>query len=80
MVVDTITLSTNKNVSPSNNEAMKEMVEAAKVNDVRVWYEFPEVGNIFTVAGNTSQQLFFKELTPEQFAAGLQASVDTKAK
>jgi raffinose/stachyose/melibiose transport system substrate-binding protein len=80
MVVDTITLTTNKNVSPSNNETMKEMVEAAKVNDVRVWYEYPEVGNVFTVAGNNAQALFLKEMTPEQFAAALQASIDPKAK
>jgi len=80
MVVDTITLSTNKNVTPSNNETMKEMVEASKVNDVRVWYEYPEVGSVFTVAGNNAQALFLKEMTPEQFAAALQASVDPKAK
>jgi ABC-type glycerol-3-phosphate transport system substrate-binding protein len=80
MVVDTITLTTNKNVKPSNNETMKEMVEASKVNDVRVWYEYPEVGDIFTVAGKNSQALFLKEMTPEEFAAALQATVDPKAK
>jgi hypothetical protein len=59
---------------------MKEMVEASKVNDVRVWYEYPEVGDIFTIAGKNSQALFLKEMTPEDFAAALQASVNPKAK
>ena len=80
MVVDNITLTTNKNVKPSNNQTMKEMVEASKVNDVRVWYEYPEVGDIFTIAGKNSQALFLKEMTPEDFAAALQASVNPKAK
>jgi hypothetical protein len=56
------------------------MVEASKVNDVRVWYEYPEVGDIFTIAGKNSQALFLKEMTPEDFAAALQASVNPKAK
>jgi ABC-type glycerol-3-phosphate transport system substrate-binding protein len=80
MVVDTITLTTNKNVKPSNNQTMKEMVEASRVNDVRVWYEYPEVGDVFTVAGKDAQALFLKEMTPEDFAAALQASVNPKAK
>jgi raffinose/stachyose/melibiose transport system substrate-binding protein len=75
MVVDTITLSTNKNVTPSNNEVMKQMVEASRVNDVRVWYEYPEVGDVFSAAGNNAQALFLKEMTPEQFAQTLQDSV-----
>lgn len=80
MVVDTITLTTNKNVKPSNNQTMKEMVEASKVNDVRVWYEYPEVGDVFTVAGKNAQSLFLKEMSPEDFAAALQATVNPKAK
>jgi len=75
MIADTITLTTNKNVSPAHNEVMKEMVEASKVNDVRVFYEFPEVGDIYATAGTNSQPLFLKEMSPEDFAAALQATV-----
>ena len=80
MVVDTITLSTNKNVLPSNNETMKEMVEAAKVNDVRVWYEYPEVADVFNAAGANAQALFLKEMTPEEFSQILQDAVKPDAK
>jgi raffinose/stachyose/melibiose transport system substrate-binding protein len=80
MVVDSITLTTNKAVEPSNNAVMKEMIEASKSNDVRVWYEFPEVGNVFAAIGTNAQQLFLGEMTPDAFAAALQATVDPKAK
>ena len=80
MVVDSITLTTNKNVEPSNNPVMKEMVEASKSNDVRVWYEFPEVGNVFAAIGTNAQALFLGEMTPEAFAAALQATVTPGAK
>lgn len=80
MVVDNIALSTNKNVSPANNPVMQEMVEASKVNNARVWYELPEVGNVYSAVGTNAQQLYLKELSPEDFSAVLQAAVDTKAK
>jgi raffinose/stachyose/melibiose transport system substrate-binding protein len=80
MVVDTITLTTTKGVVPSNNRAMQEMIEASRVNDVRVWYEFPETGNVFAAVGNNAQQLFLGEMSPEDFAKALQAAVDPKAK
>jgi len=80
MVVDTITLTTTKGVVPSNNHAMQEMIEASRVNDVRVWYEFPETGNVFAAVGANAQQLFLGEMSPEDFAKALQAVVDPKAK
>jgi raffinose/stachyose/melibiose transport system substrate-binding protein len=80
MIADTITLTTNKNVSPAHNEVMKEMVEASKVDDVRVWYEFPEVGDVFATIGTNSQALFLKEMSPQDFAAALQATVKPGAK
>ncbi len=79
MVVDTITLTTTKGVVPSNNRAMREMIEASRVNDVRVWYEFPETGNVFAAVGNNAQPLFLGEMSPEDFAKALQASVTPKA-
>lgn len=51
IVVDTITLSTSSQVLSSNNPVMAEMVAAAKSNDVRVWFEYPEVGKVFSTGG-----------------------------
>jgi raffinose/stachyose/melibiose transport system substrate-binding protein len=75
MLTDAVTLPTNKNVVPSKNEVLREMVEASKSNDVRVWYEFAELSDAFTAAGNNSQQLFLNEMTPEQYSAAVQAAV-----
>jgi raffinose/stachyose/melibiose transport system substrate-binding protein len=80
MVVDTITLSTNKNVVPSDNEVMKQMIEASRSNDVRVWYELPETGAVMGAMRENSQALFLGEMTPEEFAQKLQDAVDVNAK
>ncbi len=79
MVVDTITLTTTKGVEPSNNPVMREMIEASRVNDVRVWYEFPETANVFAAVGANAQQLFLGEMSPEDFAKAMQAAVTPKA-
>jgi raffinose/stachyose/melibiose transport system substrate-binding protein len=80
MVVDTITLTTTKGVLPSNNRVMQEMIEASKVNDVRVWYEFPQIGNVYAAIGTNAQPLFVGEMSPEDFAQALQNAVDLQAK
>lgn len=77
MVVDTITMSTNKNVVPSNNRIMKEMVEASHHNDIRVFYELPETSKTWSVAQQNTSALFLKEITPEEFSARMQAAVVT---
>ena len=46
MVVDTITLTTTKGVLPSNNRVMAEMLKAGESRDVRVFYEFPQTGDV----------------------------------
>ncbi|HEX3347244.1 MAG TPA: extracellular solute-binding protein [Acetobacteraceae bacterium] len=79
MVVDTITLSTSTEVLPSDNRVMKEMIEASHVNDVRVWFEFPQVGKVFSTAGLKAQSLFLGELLPEDFAKALQDTVNPAA-
>lgn len=75
MVVDTITLSTTKGVVPSENRVIKEMIEAALSNDVRVFYELPETGAVFSAAQQNVGALFLGEITPEEFAARLQEAV-----
>lgn len=79
MVLDTITLSTSREVQPSNDRVMREVMEAAEVNDTRVWFEVPQVARVFTVAGTQAQPLFLGELPVEEFAARVQAAVDTAA-
>ena len=80
MLTDAVTLPTNKNVTPSNNEVMKEMVLAGRSNDTRVWYEYGNLGDAFSAAGNNSQQLFLKQMTPEDFSAALQATIKPTSK
>ncbi len=75
MVADTITLSNTVGVSPSDNPVMKEMVEASLSNDVRVFYEFPETGDVFAAIQENAASLFLGEITPEEFSAKLQAVV-----
>jgi raffinose/stachyose/melibiose transport system substrate-binding protein len=80
MVVDTITLTTTKGILPSNNRVMQEMIDATKSNNVRVWFEFPETGNVFAAVGANAQALFLGEMSPEDFSKALQDAVDLKAK
>lgn len=80
MVVDTITLSTSKEVAPSDNRVMSEMLAAAKSNDVRVWFEYPETGKVYSTVGMKAQSLFLGELSPQDFAQALQDTIDPKAK
>jgi raffinose/stachyose/melibiose transport system substrate-binding protein len=79
MVVDTITLSTSKEVLPSDNRVMTEMIHASRSNDVRVWFEFPQVGKVFSTVGLKAQPLFLGELSPEDFAKALQDTVNPAA-
>jgi raffinose/stachyose/melibiose transport system substrate-binding protein len=79
-VVDTITLTTTKGILPSNNRVMQEMIEASKVNDVRVWYEFSQIGNVYAAVGANAEPLFLGEMSPEDFAQALQKTVDLQAK
>jgi len=80
MVVDSITLSNTVGIAPSDNEAMKQMIDASHSNDVRVWYEFPETGDVFAAVQQNSQALFLKQMTPEEFSAKLQAAVKPSGK
>lgn len=80
MVIDTITLSTSTEVQPSDNRVMQEVIAAAKVNDIRAWFEVPEVTRVFATVGQRSQSLAVGELSPVQFAAALQATIDPTAK
>ncbi|MET1416657.1 extracellular solute-binding protein [Roseibium sp. HPY-6] len=75
MVVDTITMSTSANVSPSDNRILDEFTTAAKSNDVRVFYELPETGNVWSVAQQNVAALFLGEMTPQAFSEALQAAV-----
>ncbi len=58
---------------------MSQMITASKSNDVRVWYEFPETGDVFAAVQQNAQALFLKQMTPEDFAAKLQAAVKPSA-
>ncbi len=80
MVVDTINLTTTKGVLPSNNRVMEEMINATKSNNVRVWFEFPQTGNVFAAVGTNVQALFLGEMSPEDFSKAMQDAVDLKAK
>jgi len=79
MVVDSITLSNTVGIAPSNNPVMSQMITASKSNDVRVWYEFPETGDVFAAVQQNAQALFLKQMTPEEFSAKLQAAVKPSA-
>jgi raffinose/stachyose/melibiose transport system substrate-binding protein len=79
MVIDTITLSTSREVQPSDSRVMHEMIAAAAVNDVRAWFEIPEVVKVFSAAGTQSQSLFIGELSVEAFAKALQDTIDPAA-
>lgn len=79
MVIDTITLSTSTEVQPSDNRVMQEMVAAAKANDLRVWFELPEVAQVFSATGLKAQSLFLGETSPEQFAQALQDTINPAA-
>lgn len=76
MVVDTITLTTTKGVVPSDNRVMKEMIEAGRSNDVRVFYELPETGGVFSAIQKNAAALFLGELTPQEFSEIVQAAVE----
>ncbi len=75
MVVDTITMTTNKNVVPTDNRILEEFGVARASNDVRVFYELPEVGSVFGAAQNNIAALLLGEMTPEAFSELLQAEV-----
>ncbi len=75
MVVDTITMTTNKNVVPAENRILEEFIEAARSNDMRVFYELPETGNVWAVAQQNTAALFLGEMTPEAFAELIQDAV-----
>jgi len=79
MVVDSITLSNTVGIAPSNNPAMTQMIDASHSNDVRVWYEFPETGDVFAAVQQNAQALFLGQMTPEDFSAKLQAAVKPSA-
>ena len=79
MVLDTITLSTSREVQTTNDRVMREVMAAAEVNDIRVWFEIPQVTRVFTVAGTQAQSLFLGEQSVEAFAAQVQASIDPSA-
>ena len=75
MVVDTITLTTTEGVVPSDNRVMKEMIEAGRSNDVRVFYELPETGAVFGAIQQNAAALFLGEMSPEDFSQVLQDAV-----
>ena len=75
MVVDTITLTTTEGVVPSDNRVMKEMIEASRSNDVRVFYELPETGGVFGAIQQNAAALFLGEMSPEDFSQVLQDAV-----
>jgi hypothetical protein len=74
MVADSITLTTVKDIVPSDNPVLAEMVRAA-INDVRVWYEIPATGAVLDVFGTEGQKLFTGDLTVEEFAKLVQESI-----
>ncbi|UWQ17221.1 ABC transporter substrate-binding protein [Jannaschia sp. M317] len=75
MVVDSITMSTSKNVAPEGNRILDEFVQASRSGDMRVFYELPETGNVWSVAQQNTAALFLGEISPEDFAAKLQDAV-----
>ncbi len=75
MVVDNITMTTNKNIIPAENRILEEFVQATRSNDMRVFYELPETGDVWSVAQQNTAALFLGELTPMEFAELVQAAV-----
>jgi ABC-type glycerol-3-phosphate transport system substrate-binding protein len=75
MVVDTITLSTSREVAPKDNRVMQEMMAASQVNDVPVWFQFAEVGKVYSTVAQRCQGLFLGELSPVDFAKALQDTI-----
>ncbi|MBV9539243.1 MAG: extracellular solute-binding protein [Acidisphaera sp.] len=75
MVVDTITLSTSREVAPKDNRVMQEMMAASQINDVPVWFQFAEVGKVYSTVAQRSQALFLGELSPADFAKALQDTI-----
>lgn len=78
MVADGITLATVKDIVPSDNPVMAQMVAAAK-NDVRVWYEVPSTAGVFDFFTSQSQQLFTDAVTPAEFAKMAQETIKPEA-
>lgn len=75
MVVDTITMTTNKNVVPAENRILEEFVQAARVNDVRVFYELPETSAVWNTIQQNAAALLLGEMSPEDFAQAAQDAV-----
>ena len=61
-------------IDTAQNYKNHEMVRAA-INDVRVWYEIPATGAVLDVFGTEGQKLFTGDLTVEEFAKLVQASI-----
>lgn len=75
MVVDTITMTTHAGVNPGENRILDEFTEAAKSNDVRVFYELPETGQVWSVVQQNVAALILGDMTPEAFAQAAQDAV-----
>lgn len=75
MVVDTITMTTNRNVVPAENRILEEFVNAARVNDVRVFYELPETSPVWSIIQQNAAALLLGEMTPEAFSQAAQDAV-----
>ena len=54
---------------------LKEMIEASRSNDVRVFYELPETGGVFGAIQQNAAALFLGEMSPEDFSAKVQEAV-----
>ncbi len=75
MVVDNITMTTHSGVIPGENRILEEFTVAAQSNDVRVFYELPETGNVWSVVQQNIAALFLGEMSPEEFAQAAQDAV-----
>ncbi|SHH65755.1 extracellular solute-binding protein [Cognatishimia maritima] len=80
MVVDTITMTTHNEVNPQGNRILDEFTNAAKSKDVRVWYELPETGGVWSVVQQNTAALILGEMTPEEFAQAAQDAVSPSAR
>lgn len=75
LVMDSISLSVNKNVTTSTDRIREETVAAAAGVDVPVWYDVPELNGSVIVTQDNHGGLWTGRITPQQFSDAQQAAV-----
>jgi raffinose/stachyose/melibiose transport system substrate-binding protein len=77
LVSDKIALPINKNVTSSTDPVRQATVTAAAGGDVPVWYDLPEFNGIVGWMQTNFGGLWSGSMTPDQFAAEVQAQIIT---